>query len=248
MAGRVKVAKLNIDENPVTANRFGVRSIPTLLVLKGGKEVDRLVGVQPKQEILRRLESALKTLTSLRLKKFRPFFHQRRLRSFGSRVGARVDGGLRLILFGRSDRLPLDVHLIQRVQRDQQRVDILGISIEERDDGRIRLLVEPKVRLRDRQILPDVIVLRLALERLAQRLECLARADPAAASRRRGSICSAGSCSCAARARSHADDGFLVSSSRGVTGAEIKRRNRRIRRIAKRDAELVRGGVQLVPS
>jgi thioredoxin len=56
LAGRVKVAKLNIDENPGIANRFGVRSIPTLLVLKGGKEVDRLVGVQPKQEIMRRLE------------------------------------------------------------------------------------------------------------------------------------------------------------------------------------------------
>jgi thioredoxin 2 len=61
LAGRVKVAKLNIDENPGTANRFGVRSIPTLLVLKGGKEVDRLVGVQPKQEILRRLENALRS-------------------------------------------------------------------------------------------------------------------------------------------------------------------------------------------
>ena len=60
MAGRVKVGKLNIDENPGTANRFGVRSIPTLLVLKGGKEVDRLVGVQPKQEIRRRLENVLK--------------------------------------------------------------------------------------------------------------------------------------------------------------------------------------------
>ena len=56
LAGRVKVAKLNIDENPRTASRFGVRSIPTLLVLKDGKEVDRLVGVQPKQEIVRRLE------------------------------------------------------------------------------------------------------------------------------------------------------------------------------------------------
>ena len=59
MAGRVKVAKLNIDENPATADRFGVRSIPTLLVLKGGAEVDRLVGVQPKQEIVRRLERVL---------------------------------------------------------------------------------------------------------------------------------------------------------------------------------------------
>ena len=61
MAGRVKVAKLNIDENPGTANRFGVRSIPTLLVLKGGQVVDRVVGVQPKQEIVRRLEKALAT-------------------------------------------------------------------------------------------------------------------------------------------------------------------------------------------
>ena len=59
LAGRVKVAKLNIDANPATANRFGVRSIPTLLVLKHGQEVDRLVGVQPKQEILRRLESLI---------------------------------------------------------------------------------------------------------------------------------------------------------------------------------------------
>jgi len=61
MAGLVKVGKLNVDENPATANRFGVRSIPTLLVLKDGKEVDRLVGVQPKQEIRRRLENVLKS-------------------------------------------------------------------------------------------------------------------------------------------------------------------------------------------
>ena len=60
LAGRITVAKLNIDENPRTAARFGVQSIPTLLVLKAGKEVDRLVGVQPKHEILRRLENALK--------------------------------------------------------------------------------------------------------------------------------------------------------------------------------------------
>ena len=61
LAGRIKVAKLNIDENPQTAARFGVRSIPTLLVLKNGREVDRLVGVQPKQEIVRRLEHVLRT-------------------------------------------------------------------------------------------------------------------------------------------------------------------------------------------
>ena len=51
MAGRVRVAKLNVDENPATATRFGVRSIPTLLVLKAGKEMDRIVGVQPKSAI-----------------------------------------------------------------------------------------------------------------------------------------------------------------------------------------------------
>ena len=56
MAGRLRFAKLNVDENPATASRFNVRSIPTLLVLKGGKELDRIVGAQPKVEIARRLE------------------------------------------------------------------------------------------------------------------------------------------------------------------------------------------------
>jgi thioredoxin 2 len=56
MAGRVRVAKLNVDENPATAARFQVRSIPTLLVLKGGREVERIVGVQPKSEIMQRLQ------------------------------------------------------------------------------------------------------------------------------------------------------------------------------------------------
>jgi thioredoxin 2 len=59
MAGRVRVAKLNVDENPATAGRFAVRSIPTLLVLKAGKEVDRIVGVQPKAEIVRRVAQAI---------------------------------------------------------------------------------------------------------------------------------------------------------------------------------------------
>jgi thioredoxin 2 len=58
MAGRVRVAKLNVDENPATAARFRVQSIPTLLVLKGGRELDRIVGVQPKAAIVQRLERA----------------------------------------------------------------------------------------------------------------------------------------------------------------------------------------------
>ncbi|HKC52095.1 MAG TPA: thioredoxin [Myxococcota bacterium] len=59
LAGRVRVAKLNVDDNPMTAQRFELRSIPTLLVFRGGREVDRIVGVQPKAEIRRRLERAI---------------------------------------------------------------------------------------------------------------------------------------------------------------------------------------------
>jgi thioredoxin len=59
MVGRVRIAKLNVDENPATAARFGVHSIPTLLVLARGREIDRIVGVQPKAEIVRRLERAV---------------------------------------------------------------------------------------------------------------------------------------------------------------------------------------------
>jgi thioredoxin 2 len=59
MVGRVRVGKMNVDENPLTAQRFNVRGIPTLVVLKEGREIDRIVGVQPKSEIVRRLERAL---------------------------------------------------------------------------------------------------------------------------------------------------------------------------------------------
>ena len=58
-AGRVRVAKLNVDENPATASRFRVQSIPTLLVLKEGREMERIVGAQPKAEIVRQLERTL---------------------------------------------------------------------------------------------------------------------------------------------------------------------------------------------
>ncbi|MGV3724230.1 MAG: thioredoxin [Actinomycetota bacterium] len=50
-AGRWVVAKLNVDENPVTSSRFQIRSIPTLLVLKSGDLVDSVGGVQPKAAI-----------------------------------------------------------------------------------------------------------------------------------------------------------------------------------------------------
>jgi thioredoxin 2 len=59
MAGRIRVGKLNVDENPLTAERFHIRGIPALLVLKAGREVDRIVGAQPKSEIIRPLEQAI---------------------------------------------------------------------------------------------------------------------------------------------------------------------------------------------
>jgi len=57
LAGRVRVGKLDVDQNQMTAARFGVQSIPTLLILKDGKEVDRIVGAQSKEAILRRLQA-----------------------------------------------------------------------------------------------------------------------------------------------------------------------------------------------
>jgi thioredoxin len=59
LAGRVRIAKLNTDENPRVAAQLNVRSIPTLVIFSRGREVDRLLGVQPKEEIRRRLERFL---------------------------------------------------------------------------------------------------------------------------------------------------------------------------------------------
>lgn len=59
LQGRVRVGKMNVDDNPVTSERFAIRSIPALLIFRGGREVDRIVGAQPKGEILRRVERLL---------------------------------------------------------------------------------------------------------------------------------------------------------------------------------------------
>jgi thioredoxin 1 len=53
--GRAVVAKLNVDENPQTTAKFGVRSIPTLLVFKGGQIVDKQVGAVPKSVLNQKL-------------------------------------------------------------------------------------------------------------------------------------------------------------------------------------------------
>ncbi len=55
--GRVTVAKVNVDEHPGLAARFQVRSIPTLLIFKGGRVVDQVVGAVPKAQIKKRLDA-----------------------------------------------------------------------------------------------------------------------------------------------------------------------------------------------
>ncbi len=50
-AGRAVVARLNVDENPETAGRYGIKGIPTLILFKDGEEKDRIIGVVPKERI-----------------------------------------------------------------------------------------------------------------------------------------------------------------------------------------------------
>ncbi|MDO4328356.1 MAG: thioredoxin [Lachnospiraceae bacterium] len=58
-AGKVTVGKLNIDENIDIAERYGVMSIPTLILFQGGKEVNRMVGLQSKDALSRFVNAAL---------------------------------------------------------------------------------------------------------------------------------------------------------------------------------------------
>jgi thioredoxin 2 len=58
-AGRIKIAKLNVDENPMTASQYAIQSIPTMLLFKNGQQVHKLVGALPKEEIERHLISVL---------------------------------------------------------------------------------------------------------------------------------------------------------------------------------------------
>ena len=58
-AGRVKIAKLNVDQNPQTASRYGIRSTPALFFFKNGNIRDQVLGAVPKAEIERRLNSIL---------------------------------------------------------------------------------------------------------------------------------------------------------------------------------------------
>ena len=57
--GKVKMGKLNVDDHPQVAAQLRIMNIPTLLLFKGGQEVDRIVGVVPKEELTRRIERVL---------------------------------------------------------------------------------------------------------------------------------------------------------------------------------------------
>jgi thioredoxin 1 len=54
--GQLKIAKLDVDSNPKTATRYGVRGIPTLIVFINGQPVDTIVGWMPKEQLLRKLD------------------------------------------------------------------------------------------------------------------------------------------------------------------------------------------------
>lgn len=58
-AGKVKVAKLNVDDNPVTPGKYGIRGIPTLILFKDGEAVDQIVGAVPKGQIEAMLQKVL---------------------------------------------------------------------------------------------------------------------------------------------------------------------------------------------
>jgi len=59
MTGKIKVAKLNVDENQEIAMKYGIQSIPSLILFKGGKEVARTIGAAPKETYLKFIENSL---------------------------------------------------------------------------------------------------------------------------------------------------------------------------------------------
>jgi thioredoxin len=58
-SGKINFAKLNVDEAPLIPSRYGIHSIPTLLLLKDGKPIQQVVGLKPKKELKQVLEQAL---------------------------------------------------------------------------------------------------------------------------------------------------------------------------------------------
>ena len=63
-ADKLRIAKLDVDANPITAGRFGVRSIPTMILFKNGRETQRIVGYMPKERLLAQLNPHIGASTS----------------------------------------------------------------------------------------------------------------------------------------------------------------------------------------
>lgn len=57
--GRLKVVKVDVDENIRTATQFGIRSIPSLLIFKGGAEIDRIIGAVSKRQLIAKVDTVL---------------------------------------------------------------------------------------------------------------------------------------------------------------------------------------------
>ena len=57
--GKLKVTKLNVDDHPATASRYGIRGIPNLLILKGGAVKEQIVGAVPKAKLVSAIDKAL---------------------------------------------------------------------------------------------------------------------------------------------------------------------------------------------
>jgi thioredoxin 1 len=56
-AGKVSLAKVNVDDQPALAARYGIRSIPTILFIKGGEVVDQVIGAVPKSQLKKKLDA-----------------------------------------------------------------------------------------------------------------------------------------------------------------------------------------------
>ena len=59
LGDKIKIAKLNIDENPMTPTQYGVRGIPTLLIFKGGEVVAEKIGAMPKSQLQQWIEASI---------------------------------------------------------------------------------------------------------------------------------------------------------------------------------------------
>ena len=58
-AGRLKIVKVNVDDNPQVPSRFGVRGIPNLLIVKGGEVKDQIIGAVPKAQLVKAVDTAI---------------------------------------------------------------------------------------------------------------------------------------------------------------------------------------------